>query len=62
MGMKTFYHRHKLTILEAVILVLMLTVLWKVENGLTSFICGTGAGLLFYRIGDRMARTRIRKA
>jgi hypothetical protein len=62
MGMKTFYHRHKLMILEAIILVLMLTVLWKVENGLISFICGTGAGLLFYRIGERIARTRIRKA
>ncbi|WP_143304887.1 hypothetical protein [Chitinophaga vietnamensis] len=54
--------RNKLMILEAILLVGTLTVLWRIDNVLVSFVCGISSGWLFYRLGERIAKHGIRNA
>ncbi|MFY0252395.1 hypothetical protein ACDQ55_00425 [Chitinophaga sp. 30R24] len=60
--LREMYQRHKLQIVEAILLMGLLTALWRIDNWFVSFICGVSAGLLFYRLGERISRHRIRKA
>ncbi|NSL88568.1 hypothetical protein [Chitinophaga solisilvae] len=62
MRIREFIQRHTLTMLEAALLMGLLTVIWRVENSYISFVCGISAGLLFYRLGDRISQHQIRKA
>ncbi|MET3876055.1 hypothetical protein [Chitinophaga sp. OAE865] len=59
---KEMYQRHKLLIAEAILLMLLLTALWRIDNWLVSVICGVSAGLLFYRLAERISQHGIRKA
>ncbi|HVI49470.1 MAG TPA: hypothetical protein VM802_31680 [Chitinophaga sp.] len=56
------YLRHRLFIVEALLLIGTLTALWRIDNMFISFVCGLGSGLLFYRIGERISQHGIRKA
>ncbi|RFS24512.1 hypothetical protein DVR12_04700 [Chitinophaga silvatica] len=60
--LKEIYLRHKLQIIEVLLLVGLLSALWRIDNSFISFICGLSAGLLFYRIGERISNHGIRKA
>ena len=60
--LKEIYLRHKLLIIATLLLVGLLSALWRTENSFVSFICGLGAGLLFYRVGERISQHGIRKA
>ncbi|NLR82832.1 hypothetical protein [Chitinophaga eiseniae] len=62
MRVRDMYQRHKLQIVEALLLVGLLTALWRIDNWLVSLICGVSAGLLFYRLADRISQHGIRKA
>jgi F0F1-type ATP synthase assembly protein I len=62
MRLKELYQRHKLQIAEALLLMGLLTALWRIDNWFVSFICGVSAGLLFYRLADRISQHGIRKA
>ncbi|MCW3463246.1 hypothetical protein [Chitinophaga nivalis] len=62
MRIKGWYQRHRLQLLEAVLLMGLLTALWRIDNWLVSLVCGLSAGLLFYRLAERMSQHGIRKA
>jgi hypothetical protein len=62
MRMKAMYHRHKWQIAEGFLLAGLLTALWQIDNWLVSLVCGVSAGLLFYRLADRISQHRISKA
>lgn len=62
MRFKEMYQRHKLQIVEAILLMALLTALWRIDNWLVSVICGVSAGLLFYRLAERISQHGIRKA
>ena len=59
---REMYLRHRLQAVEALLLVGLLTALWRVDDSLISFICGGGAGLLFFRLANRISQHGIRKA
>ncbi|MEZ2442028.1 hypothetical protein AB6805_09925 [Chitinophaga sp. RCC_12] len=59
---KEMYQRHKLQVVEAILLMALLTALWRIDNWLVSVICGVSAGLLFYRLAERISQHGIRKA
>ncbi|WP_212002241.1 hypothetical protein [Chitinophaga sp. HK235] len=56
------FHQYKLIVIEAILLMTALAGLWRINNVFLSFVCGVSAGLLFYRLGERIAQHRIRKA
>ncbi len=60
--LKEMYQRHKLLVVEAILLMALLTALWRIDNWLVSVICGVSAGLLFYRLAERISQHGIRKA
>ncbi|MFX1703691.1 hypothetical protein PV783_07045 [Chitinophaga sp. CC14] len=62
MRFKEMYQRHKLQVVEAILLMALLTALWRIDNWLVSVICGVSAGLLFYRLAERISQHGIRKA
>jgi hypothetical protein len=62
MRLKEMYQRHKLQVVEAILLMALLTALWRIDNWLVSVICGVSAGLLFYRLAERISQHGIRKA
>ncbi len=62
MRLKEMYQRHKLLVVEAILLMVLLTALWRIDNWLVSVICGVSAGLLFYRLAERISQHGIRKA
>lgn len=62
MRLKGMYQRHKLQIVEAMLLVGLLTAIWRIDNWFVSFICGVSAGILFYRLAERISQHGIRKA
>lgn len=62
MRLKEMYQRHKLLVVEAILLMALLTALWRIDNWLVSVICGVSAGLLFYRLAERISQHGIRKA
>jgi hypothetical protein len=62
MRIKEMYQRHKWQFVEALLLMALLTALWRIDNWLVSVICGISAGLLFYRIADRISQHGISKA
>ncbi|WP_429061700.1 hypothetical protein [Chitinophaga sp. W2I13] len=62
MRFKEMYQRHKLQVAEAILLMALLTALWRIDNWLVSVICGVSAGLLFYRLAERISQHGIRKA
>lgn len=62
MRIRLFIYEHRLTIIEAGLLIAALAGLWRVDNWLLSFICGVASGYLFFRLAERMAQHRIRKA
>ena len=62
MRMKEMYHRCKWQIAEGFMLAGLLTALWQIDNWLVSFVCGMSAGLLFYRLADRISQHGIGKA
>jgi hypothetical protein len=62
MRLKEMYQRHKLHVVEALLLMGLLTALWRIDNWFVSLICGVSAGLLFYRLADRISQHGIRKA
>ncbi|MBC9930817.1 hypothetical protein [Chitinophaga qingshengii] len=55
-------YQYRITIIEAVLLMAALAGLWRVNNWFLSFICGVAAGYLFFRLAERIAQHRIRKA
>ena len=59
---KERYQRHKWQIAEAFLLMGLLTALWRIDNWFVSFVCGVSAGLLFYRLADRISQHGIGKA
>lgn len=62
MRLKGMYQRHKLQIVEAMLLMGLLTAIWRIDNWFVSFICGVSAGILFYRLAERISQHGIRKA
>lgn len=60
--LKGMYLRNKLQFIEALLLVGLLSALWRVDNSFVSFICGVSAGILFYRLAERIAKHGISKA
>lgn len=62
MRIRELYQRYRLTMMEAVLLMGALTALWRIDNWLISCICGVGAGLLFYRLAERISQHGIHKA
>lgn len=57
-----FIYQHRFTIIEAGLLIAALAGLWRVNNWFLSFICGVASGYLFFRLAERVAQHRIRKA
>lgn len=62
MRVKEMYQRHRLLVVEAILLMVLLTALWRIDNWLVSVTCGVSAGLLFYRLAERISQHGIRKA
>jgi F0F1-type ATP synthase assembly protein I len=62
MRFKEMYQRHKLQVVEAILLMALLTALWRIDNWFVSVICGVSAGFLFYRLAERISQHGIRKA
>jgi hypothetical protein len=62
MRLKEMYQRHRLQIVEAMLLMGLLTAIWRIDNWFVSFICGVSAGILFYRLAERISQHGIRKA
>ncbi|WP_143059108.1 hypothetical protein [Chitinophaga arvensicola] len=60
--LREMYQRHKLQIVEGMLLMGLLTAIWGVDNWFVSFICGVSAGILFYRLAERISQHGIRKA
>ncbi len=56
------YHRHKMLLLDLVLLLIMCSGLWNRQHAMMGFLCGLGTGIMLYRIGERFSRERIRKA
>lgn len=62
MRIMAFYYRYRILALDIILLLAMLSIVWGTDNWLSSLLCGTGAGLMLYRIGERFSQGRIRKA
>lgn len=62
MRLIALFFRHKKVMGEALLLMGLLTAIWRIDNWIVSVICGLSAGVLFYRLAERMSQDRIRKA
>jgi predicted PurR-regulated permease PerM len=60
--LKGIYQRNKLQAIEALLLIGSLSALWRIDNSFVSFICGVSAGVLFYRLAERISKHGISKA
>jgi hypothetical protein len=62
MRLRQLYHRHKVMLLDLLLLLVMFSGLWKAQHTLTGFLCGLGTGIMLYRIGERFSQEKTRKA
>jgi len=61
MRILALYHRHKILLLDLLLLLAMFTGLWNSRHWLADFLCGLGTGIMLYRIGERFSRERAEK-
>lgn len=50
------------SIVEIILLLGLITVLWRIDDAFVSLVCGILSGILFYRLGDRIAKKGVSKA
>jgi hypothetical protein len=56
-----FYHRHKILLLDLILLLIMCTGLWNGKSSMIGFLCGMGTGIMLYRIGERLSKEQAER-